>query len=54
MALNLGQDLAVIGNIKLTDVELVAGAYRTIPSSSATASLTSKLFYPNDKHTRLS
>ncbi len=40
MALNLGQDLAVIGNIKLTDVELVAGAYRTIPSSSATASLT--------------
>ena len=25
MALNLGQDLAVIGNIKLTDVELVAG-----------------------------
>jgi len=40
MALNLGQDLAVVGNIKLTDVELVAGAYRTIPSSSATASLT--------------
>ena len=40
MALNLGQDLAVIGNIKLTDVELVAGAYRTLPSSSATASLT--------------
>ena len=39
MALNLGQDLAVIGNIKLTDVELV-GAYRTLPSSSATASLT--------------
>ena len=40
MALNLGQDLAVVGNIKLTDVELVAGAYRTLPSSSTTASLT--------------
>ena len=56
MALNLGQDLAVIGNIKLTDVELVAGAYRTLPSSSATASLTDQrledgqLFYIQSEH----
>tara|TARA_B100000131_G_scaffold81833_1_gene78703 strand:- start:1344 stop:2879 length:1536 start_codon:yes stop_codon:yes gene_type:complete len=56
MALNLGQDLAVVGNIKLTDVELVAGAYRTLPSSSATASLTDQrledgqLFYIQSEH----
>jgi len=39
MALTFGQDLTVAGNIKLTDVDKVSGAYRTIASSSLTASL---------------
>ena len=40
MPLNLGQDLGVLGNIKLTDSKLVAGAFRTIDSGSDTGSIT--------------
>ena len=40
MALSFGENLGVLGNIKLTDVKLVAGAFRTIPSGSSTGSIT--------------
>ena len=39
MALNFGQSLGVSGNIKLTDVELVRGGYRTLQNSSDTGSI---------------
>ena len=39
MALNFGQSLGVSGNIKLTDVELVKGGYRTLQNSSETGSI---------------
>ena len=39
MALNFGQALGVSGNIKLTDVELVKGGYRTLQNSSETGSI---------------
>jgi hypothetical protein len=39
MALNFGQSLGVSGNIKLTDVELVKGGYRTLQNSSDTGSI---------------
>lgn len=40
MALSFGENLSVLGNIKLTDVRLVAGAFRTIASGSDTGSIT--------------
>ena len=40
MALSFGENLGVLGNIKLTDVKLVAGAFRTIASGSDTGSIT--------------
>ena len=40
MALSFGENLGVLGNIKLTDVKLVAGAFRTIASGSNTGSIT--------------
>ena len=40
MALSFGENLGVLGNIKLTDVRLVAGAFRTIASGSDTGSIT--------------
>src|SRR5210317_200293 len=39
MPLNFGQSLGVTGNIKLTDVELVAGGYRTLSTSADTGSI---------------
>ena len=39
MALNFGQSLGVSGNIKLTDVELVKGGYRTLQNSADTGSI---------------
>ena len=39
MALNFGQSLGVSGNIKLTDVELVKGGYRTLSNSADTGSI---------------
>ena len=39
MALNFGQSLGVRGNIKLTDVELVKGGYRTLQNSADTGSI---------------
>ena len=39
MALDFGQSLGVSGNIKLTDVELVRGGYRTLQNSSDTGSI---------------
>ena len=40
MALSFGENLGVLGNIKITDVKLVAGAFRTIASGSSTGSIT--------------
>tara|TARA_B000000557_G_C20680071_1_gene402699 strand:+ start:4 stop:555 length:552 start_codon:yes stop_codon:yes gene_type:complete len=40
MALSFGENLGVLGNIKITDVKLVAGAFRTIASGSDTGSIT--------------
>ena len=40
MALSFGENLGVLGNIKLTDVKLVAGAFRTVASGSDTGSIT--------------
>ena len=40
MALSFGENLGELGNIKLTDVKLVAGAFRTIASGSDTGSIT--------------
>ena len=40
MALSFGENLGVLGNIKLTDVKLGAGAFRTIASGSDTGSIT--------------
>ena len=40
MALTFGTDLTVTGNIKLTEVRLVQGAWRTLSGSAATGSLT--------------
>ena len=42
MALNITSDLTIGGGKKITDVELIAGAIRTIPSSSVTASMTAE------------
>ena len=42
MALNITSDLTIGGGKKITDVELIAGAIRTIPSSSVTASMTTE------------
>ena len=39
MALNFGQSLGLSGNIKLTDVELVKGGYRTLQNSADTGSI---------------
>ena len=39
MALNFGQSLGLSGNIKLTDVELVKGGYRTLSNSADTGSI---------------
>ena len=40
MALSFGENLGVLGNIKITDVKLVAGAFRTVASGSDTGSIT--------------
>ena len=40
MALSFGENLGVLGNIKLTDEKLVAGAFRTKASGSDTGSIT--------------
>ena len=39
MALTFGTDLTVTGNIKLTEVGLVQGAWKSIPSGSTTGSI---------------
>ena len=39
MALTFGTDLTVTGNIKLTEVQLVQGAWRTLSGSAATGSV---------------
>ena len=39
MALTFGTDLTVTGNIKITEVGLVQGAWRTLSGSAATGSI---------------
>jgi len=39
MPLNFGQSLGVTGNIKLTDINLVSGGYRTLATSADTGSI---------------
>ena len=39
MALNFGQSLGVTGNIKLTDINLVSGGYRTLSTTADTGSI---------------
>ena len=39
MALNFGQSLGVTGNIKLTDIDLVSGGYRTLSTTADTGSI---------------
>ena len=39
MALTFGTDLTVTGNIKLTEVQLVQGAWRSLSGSAATGSV---------------
>ena len=39
MPLNFGQSLGVTGNIKLTDIDLVSGGYRTLSTTADTGSI---------------
>ena len=54
MALNFGQSLGVTGNIKLTDIDLVSGGYRTLSTTADTGSIPinrledGQVFYASD------